>query len=211
MIKDKKVGTVPTFKERIMENIKWHAGEVTYEDRCKLLKQKGLVVWFTGLSGSGKSTIAVGVESKLTAHNHAVYRLDGDNIRTGLNADLGFTEEARIENNRRVSEVAKLFKDAGIITMVAFISPLKSMRAKAKEIIGAENCIEVFIKADIEECKKRDPKGLYQKALKGEIENFTGISSAYEEPDNPDIVIDTNVKTIDQCVEEVLEEIRKRL
>ncbi|SJZ33972.1 adenylyl-sulfate kinase [Selenihalanaerobacter shriftii] len=185
-------------------NIIWHEGEVTYEDRCRNIGQQGLVVWFTGLSGSGKSTIAVEVEKELIKQGKVLYRLDGDNIRYGLNSDLGFIKEDRDENIRRITEVATLFKDAGLITLASFISPFKSMRDFAKKKIGEENFIEIYVKANIEVCVKRDPKGLYEKAKQGEIENFTGISSPYEEPEDPDVVIDTEELTVAESVEKVL-------
>jgi adenylylsulfate kinase len=173
------------------ENIVWHEGIVTYEDRCRALGQPGLVVWFTGLSGSGKSTIAVAVEKRLHQLGKAVYRLDGDNIRHGLNSDLGFSEADRNENIRRIAEVSSLFKDAGIITLVAFISPYRKMREFAREKAGSAGFIEVYVKADLETCRQRDPKGLYQKARRGEISGFTGVSAPYEEPGNPELIIDT--------------------
>lgn len=186
------------------KNIVWHSGKVTYEDRCNNLGQKGLVVWFTGLSGSGKSTIAVEVEKELVKMGKVVYRLDGDNVRHGLNSDLGFSEEDRNENIRRIAEVATLFKDAGVITLVSFISPFRSMRDFARKKAGNDSFIEVYVKADIETCSKRDPKGLYEKALKGEIDKFTGISSPYEEPESATIVIDTRNTTLEKSVKQVL-------
>jgi len=185
-------------------NITWHEGKITYEDRCKSLGQKGLVVWFTGLSGTGKSTIAVELEHRLYDKGKIAYRLDGDNIRHGLNANLGFSPEDRDENIRRIGEVAALFKDAGIITLVSFISPYRKMRDIAKERVGKENFLEVFVKADIETCIKRDPKGLYKKAKQGEIKNLTGIDAPYEEPENPDIVLDTDSLSVKESVEKVL-------
>jgi adenylylsulfate kinase len=184
------------------KNIKWHKGEVNYKDRCKNLGQRGLVVWFTGLSGSGKSTIAVEVEKQLIKKGRAVYRLDGDNVRHGLNSDLGFTKEERDENIRRIAEVAALFKDAGIITLVSFISPYRKKRKFARKRAGSDSFIEVYVKADVETCAERDPKGLYEKAKKGEIENFTGISAPYEEPEK------LNVK---EAAKKVLESISKKL
>jgi len=188
-------------------NIMWHKGKVTYEDRCKNLGQRGVVVWFTGLSGSGKSTIAVEVEKELLKQGKAVYRLDGDNVRHGLNSDLGFAKEDRDENIRRIAEVAALFKDAGLITLASFISPFQKMRDFARERAGEDSFIEVYVKADVETCAERDPKGLYEKAKQGEIENFTGISSPYEEPDDADVVIDTAELTVEESVEKVLEAI----
>lgn len=191
------------------ENLVWHKGKVEYEDRCKLIKQKGLVIWLTGLSGSGKSTIAVELEKELTKAGKLVYRLDGDNIRQGLCSDLGFLEEDRNENIRRITEVAQLFKDAGIITLVSFISPLESMRKTAKDKIGEDAFVEVYVKASVETCIKRDPKGMYKKAIDGEIKDFTGISAVYEIPENPEVVIDTEHLTVDESISAILEKIKK--
>ena len=191
------------------ENLEWQTGKVDYKDRCKIINQKGLVIWFTGISGSGKSTIAIELEKELAQIGKLVYRLDGDNIRYGLSSDLGFSEKDRNENIRRISEVAKLFKDAGIITLVSFISPLKLMRRLAKEKIGKDAFIEVYVKASIETCIKRDPKGMYKKAISGEIKNFTGISAQYEIPENPDIVIDTENLTIKESMLIILNYIKE--
>jgi adenylylsulfate kinase len=182
-------------------------GKVSYEDRCRNLIQNGLVIWFTGLSGSGKSTIASEVEKELVARKKAVYWLDGDSLRCGLNSDLGFSEQDRKENIRRLAEVAALFKDAGIIVLVSAISPFQEMRDFARIKAGGSGLIEVYVKADITTCEKRDPKGLYMKARTGEIMNFTGISSPYEEPENPDLVIDTDVLSIEESVKLVLKHI----
>ena len=169
------------------ENITFHGGKVTNMERFEILGQKGLVVWLTGLSASGKSTIAVEAEKQLTNMGRSVYRLDGDNIRFGLNSDLGFSERDRFENIRRIAEVCALFQDAGLIVIASFISPLSSMRQIAREKAG-NNFVEVYVKASVEVCAKRDPKGLYEKALKGDIENFTGVSAPYEEPENPQLI-----------------------
>lgn len=175
----------------INNNLTWSQGKVSYEERCKLLHQKGLVVWFTGISGAGKSTIAIEVEKQLNLLGRLSYRLDGDNIRQNLCSDLSFSERDRNENIRRVVETAFLFKDAGVITLVSLISPFQKMREFARERIGKDSFLEVYIKADIETCIARDPKGLYKKATEGRINNFTGISDDYEEPLNPDIIINT--------------------
>ena len=190
-------------------NIVKHEGRVAREDRCRVLGQQGLVVWFTGLSGSGKSTIAVEVEYDLNRLGRAVYRLDGDNIRHGLNADLGFSAEHRNENIRRIAEVAALFADAGLITLVCFISPFRMMREYAREKVGKKSFVEVYVKADLATCTARDPKGLYRKALAGEIKDFTGISSPFEEPEHPDLVLDTERLTVAQAVGEVLSSIAR--
>jgi bifunctional enzyme CysN/CysC len=179
-------------------------GKVTYAERCRLLGQQGIVLWFTGLSGAGKSTIAIELERVLMDRGRLVCRLDGDNIRDGLNSDLGFSIYDREENIRRVSEAAKLFRDSGIITLVSFISPLRSMRERAKCIVGAAGFVEIYVKASVETCIVRDTKGLYSKALEGKIKNFTGISSRYEEPDCPDLILDTEKNSIDDCVNLVL-------
>ena len=187
------------------KNIVWHKGEISAEEREQISGQKGIVLWFTGLSGSGKSTIAVELEKQLIKAGHLCYRLDGDNIRHGLNSDLGFSDEDREENIRRVAEVAALFKDAGLITLVSFISPSAKMRRFAREKAGEGRFIEVYVKARLETCIERDPKGLYKKAQKGEIKEFTGISSAYEQPQNPEIVIDTDKTTVQDGVKRIFE------
>lgn len=184
------------------DNIKWHNGEVDYIDRCRLLNQEGIVIWLTGLSGSGKSTIAVELERFLFSNNKLSYRLDGDNIRHGLNGDLGFSLSDRMENIRRIAETAKLFADSGIITIVSFITPLNEMRDMARKIIG-EKYREVYIKCDVNECMKRDPKGLYKKAAAGEIKDFTGISSPFDEPDNPELIIDTGLLDVNEAVDKI--------
>lgn len=189
------------------KNIVWQQTKVSYEDRCRTLGQKGLVVWFTGLSGSGKSTVAVEVERMLNEQNLAAYLLDGDNIRHGINGDLGFTDEDRNENIRRIAEIAALFQDAGIITLVAFISPFAKMREFAREKVGKENFIEVYMDTDLETCMARDPKGLYGK----KIEHFTGISSPYEIPENPEIILDTKNATPEECAKKVIEKIAEKL
>jgi adenylyl-sulfate kinase len=191
-------------------NIVWHEGCVTYKDRCNTLGQQGLVVWFTGLSGSGKSTVAVEVEKQLNQLAKAVYRLDGDNIRHGLNADLGFSEPDRNENIRRIAEVSALFKDAGLITLVCFISPYRKMREFARAKVGEGSFVEVYVKAGLETCRQRDPKGLYHKADKGEISSFTGISDPYEEPENPELLLDTTKLSVDEAVSKVVKMILER-
>lgn len=191
------------------ENITFHGGKVTNMERFEILGQKGLVVWLTGLSASGKSTIAVEAEKQLTNMGRSVYRLDGDNIRFGLNSDLGFSERDRFENIRRIAEVCALFQDAGLIVIASFISPLSSMRQIAREKAG-NNFVEVYVKASVEVCAKRDPKGLYEKALKGDIENFTGVSAPYEEPENPELILDTEKDSVKDCVKQLIEEIIKR-
>lgn len=189
------------------ENIVWHFGKVTSTEREQILGQKGLVVWFTGLSGSGKSTIAVELEKMLADRGKAVYRLDGDNIRHGINKDLGFTDEDRNENIRRIAEVAALFQDAGIITLVSFISPFHKMREFARQRVPEGRFLEVYVSTDFETCRQRDPKGLYKK----NIEHFTGKDSVYEQPQHPEVVLDTIGVSPQQCAETVLREIEKYL
>ncbi|MGB8603421.1 MAG: adenylyl-sulfate kinase, partial [Rhizomicrobium sp.] len=177
------------FSLRRASNVHWQAMDVNKTARAAQKGQKPVVLWFTGLSGSGKSTVANLVERSLFAEGRHTYVLDGDNIRHGLNRDLGFTNADRVENIRRVAETAKLFVDAGIIVLVSFISPFRSERRLAREMMGTDEFIEVFVDTPIETCIKRDPKGLYKKALAGAIKNFTGIDSPYEAPENPEIAL----------------------
>lgn len=196
--------------EQKATNITWHQGEVSKTDREQLLKQKGVTLWLTGLSGSGKSTVSAALEQRLHQLGHLAYRLDGDNVRHGLNKDLGFSPEDRTENIRRVAEVSKLFVDAGLIVTTSFISPYQKDREDARAVIGAETFLEVYIKCPIEKCEQRDPKGLYKKARSGEIPEFTGVSAPYEEPTAPDIVVETDQKTIEEAVEFLVGELRAR-
>lgn len=184
---------------------------VSREDRMKSKQQNAFVIWFTGLSGSGKSTLALNLNKVLHDNGHYSYLLDGDNVRLGLNADLDFTEEGRKENIRRIAEVAKLFIDAGEIVLTAFVSPFEEDREQAKNIIGAEHFLEVFVNTPLEECEARDVKGLYKKARKGEIKYFTGIDSPYEQPQNPDIEIKTNEKSITECTDKLYQTIRTKI
>jgi len=192
-----------------MKNIVKHEMSITKKDRQKLLKQKSFVVWLTGLSGCGKSTIANKLSTLLYEEKKLSYILDGDNIRFGLNSDLGFTEIDRKENIRRIAEVAKLMVDSGLIVITAFISPFIEDRQKAKEIIGEENFIEVYINTPISVCENRDPKGLYKKARAGQIPMFTGIDSPYEPPSDPDITIDNSDinTTVEISAKEILNKI----
>jgi adenylylsulfate kinase len=181
-------------------NITWHAGHVGRADREQLLGQRGVTVWLTGLSGSGKSTIAVGAERELVRRGRLAYVLDGDNIRHGLNKNLGFSPEDRTENIRRIGEVAKLFSDAGVIAMTSFISPYRADRDAVRALFAKGDFVEVHVAATVETCEGRDVKGLYQKARKGEIPEFTGISAPYEAPLQPELVLDTNRETVEQSV-----------
>jgi len=187
-----------------MSNVVWHNTTITKSDRNKLLNQRPFLLWFTGLSASGKSSIANIVEQKLFNKKHNTYLLDGDNVRHGLNRDLGFNEESRVENIRRIGEVAKLFLDAGIITLTAFISPFKSDRNLVRELFDEGDFLEVFIDSSLEVCEKRDPKGMYAKARKGEIKNFTGISSPYENPENPEIHVINNNISLDEAADQII-------
>lgn len=191
-------------------NIVWHGGTVQKEDREKLLEQKGVVLWFTGLSGSGKSTLARALEGKLYETGQLAYVLDGDNIRFGLNKNLGFSPEDRTENIRRIGEVAKLFADAGVVTLTAFISPYRVDRDLARELLKPGEFVEIYVKCSVEECEKRDVKGLYQKARAGEIKEFTGISAPYEEPLNPELVVDTAGLSLEQSVEKIYDYLNER-
>lgn len=177
---------------------------LTRDNRQDLLKQNSKVIWFTGLSGSGKSTLAVALERYLYDNGHICYLLDGDNVRSGINNNLGFSEQDRVENIRRVAEVSKLFVDCGIVVLAAFISPTNDIRKLAEEIIGKENFIEVFVSTPLEICEQRDIKGLYAKARRGEIKNFTGISAPFETPTNPMISIDTSVLSIDDSIKNLV-------
>jgi len=191
-------------------NITWHQGAVTSRDRERLLGQKGIVIWFTGLSGSGKSTLAHAVEEQLFEKGHLSYVLDGDNIRHGLNKNLGFSPEDREENIRRIGEVSKLFTDAGVIAMTAFISPYRADRDKARELVEKGRFIEIYVKVPLEVAEDRDPKGLYKKARAGEIKEFTGIDAPYEEPLNPELVIDTSEYSLEESSNMVLEYLEKK-
>lgn len=190
--------------EQRATNITWHVGEIGKAEREKFLGQKGVVIWFTGLSGSGKSTLAHAVEKRLFENGNLCYVLDGDNIRHGLNKNLGFSPADRTENIRRIGEVAKLFADAGVIAMTAFISPYRADRQTARELLPAGDFIEVYAKVSLAVAEERDPKGLYKKARAGEIKEFTGITAPYEEPENPEISIDTTAMSIDESAKKVV-------
>ncbi|MCD8148654.1 MAG: adenylyl-sulfate kinase [Clostridiales bacterium] len=189
------------------DNLTWHDMDITREFREKQLGQTARTIWFTGLSGAGKSSLANELEKRLAAMGRHTMLLDGDNVRMGLNRNLGFREHDRIENIRRIAEVSKLMNDAGLIVLTSFISPFVHDRRRAREIIG-DAFIEVYVNTPIEECERRDVKGLYRKARQGELDNFTGISSPYEAPEHPDAVIDTSKGTLDECVEDLLEQLK---
>ena len=188
-------------------NIHWHEGDLSRTDRWSALKAKGATIWFTGLSGSGKSTVASAVEQVLVQRGVNAYRLDGDNIRHGLNKNLGFSAEDRAENIRRIGEVAKLFADAGVLALTSFISPYVRDRdlCRKMHVDAGLPFIEVFVDTPLEECEKRDPKGLYKKARAGEIKGFTGIDDPYEAPAHAELVLKTAGRPIDDCVREVLD------
>lgn len=191
-------------------NITWHHADITKEDRERLNGHKAVTLWFTGLSGSGKSTLAHAVENTLFERGCRTYVLDGDNIRHGLNKDLGFSPEDREENIRRIGEVAHLFTQAGVITLTAFISPYRADRDKARGIAEEGTFFEIYVKCDLAICEERDPKGLYKKARAGEIPEFTGISAPYEEPDNAEIVVDTGAQSLEECAAAVVATLEER-
>lgn len=181
-----------------------------FKQRSDITGQNGLVVWLTGLPGSGKSTLAAGLESRLLDLKKIAVILDGDILRKGLNSDLGFSDADRYENIRRIAEVAALFKDTAVITIVAFISPYRSMRESARIRAGKSSFLEVFVKASLETCIRRDPKGMYRKAIDGQLKDFTGIGSAYEEPESPDLTIDTEKLSVEESIDILLNEVLKR-
>ncbi|HEV7300411.1 MAG TPA: adenylyl-sulfate kinase [Tepidisphaeraceae bacterium] len=190
--------------DRVATNITWHGGAVTRDDRHRLLGQQGVTLWLTGLSAAGKSTIAVLLEQMLIARGRLAYRLDGDNIRHGLNKNLGFSADDRTENIRRIGEVAKLFADAGVITIASFISPYRVDRAAVRALHGEGDFLEIYIKVSVAAAERRDPKGLYKKARAGEIKGFTGIDDPYEEPVESELVIDTESSTPEQSAARIM-------
>jgi adenylylsulfate kinase len=198
-----------TYKKRAT-NIVWSKGQITREERENRNRNRGVILWFTGLSGSGKSTLAIAMEKVLFEMGIPCYRLDGDNVRHGLNSDLGFSPEDRDENIRRVGEVAKLFADAGFIALSSFISPYRAERDRVRKSAARESdFIEVFVECPLEVCEERDPKGLYVKARAGKIPEFTGISAPYEEPLKPEIVIHTASYSVEECVNQLLDYLEK--
>lgn len=195
---------------KAIPNITYHSGNVSSDDRERIVGQRGCVVWLTGLSGSGKSTIAHALERKLVDHGHLAYVLDGDNLRHGLNGDLGFSETDREENVRRVAEVAALLAKTGTIVITSLISPYRVHRDRARSLVPADRFLEIFIDVPLEECEARDPKGLYQRARRGEIADFTGISAPYEEPASPELRVRSSEKTVEQSVDEIYGLLEKR-
>lgn len=186
------------------KNIVWHGAEVNQDQREQALGQKGCVVWFTGLSGAGKSTVCRRVEQKLLDRGVATYVLDGDNLRMGLNKDLGFSPADRTENIRRVGCVAQLFADAGVVCLTAFISPYRADRDGARAMVPNDRFVEAYVSTSLEACEARDPKGLYKKAREGKIPEFTGISAPYEAPESPELNVNTEGKTVDESADEVI-------
>lgn len=196
--------------DALSRNITWHAGDVSADDRAALLRQRGCVVWLTGLSGSGKSTIGHAVEKRLLDSGHLATVLDGDNVRHRLNSDLGFSPADRDENIRRVGEVAALIARTGLITIVTFISPYRAARDRARQAAGDLPFFEVLVNAPFEECARRDPKGLYAKARAGQIKDFTGVDAPYEPPDSAELVLETASQDVDTCVEALVEMLTAR-
>ncbi len=195
--------------EQKSTNITWHAGHVERGDREKLLGQRGVTLWLTGLSGSGKSTIAVATEALLVQRGHLAYVLDGDNVRHGLNKNLGFSPEDRTENIRRIGEVAKLFTDLGAVVLTSFISPYRADRDAARALFRDGDFVEVYVEAPLDVCESRDPKGLYAKARAGEIPEFTGISAPYEEPSSPELRLPTGDQGVEQSAEQLVAYLEK--
>jgi len=191
-------------------NLTWHSGAVTRRDRERLLDQKGVALWLTGLSAAGKSTIACLLEQRLLGRGKLAYRLDGDNVRHGLNNNLGFSAQDRAENIRRIGEVAKLFVDAGVIVIASFISPYRAAREAVRANLAGGDFIEVYVKVSVETAARRDPKGLYKKAMAGQIKGFTGIDDPYEPPENAEIVIDTQAVEPKEAAEQILQYLNHR-
>lgn len=192
------------------DNIHWHAGEIDRADRERANGHRGAILWFTGLSGSGKSTLARALEARLFERGCRVYVLDGDNVRHGLNRDLGFSPEDRTENIRRIGEVAKLFTDAGMMVLSAFISPYREDRDAVRARVDDGEFVEIYVECELSECEARDPKGLYEKARSGEIPNFTGISAPYEAPESPEVVVRTDRHSVEECIEQLMAYLEER-
>jgi bifunctional enzyme CysN/CysC len=200
-------GGMINFALRRASNLHWQSLDVNQAARAALMQQRPRCIWFTGLSGAGKSSIANLLEKRLHAEGRHTYLLDGDNVRHGLNRDLGFTEADRVENIRRVAEVACLMVDAGLMVLVSFISPYRAERRMARELFAVGEFLEVFVDTPLAECERRDPKGLYAKARRGEVKNFTGIDSVYEAPEAPDVHLNTGAESVEVCVRRLLERI----
>jgi adenylylsulfate kinase len=194
----------------VTENVVWQGLSVTKERRYEVTGHKACILWFTGLSGSGKSTLANAVEESLHREGRLTYLLDGDNIRHGLNRDLGFSTEDRMENIRRIGEVARLFCDAGLIVLTSFISPFQKDRDQVRSLVERGEFVEIFVTCSLDTCEKRDPKGMYKKARAGEIREFTGIDSPYEEPENPEIVINTEEQTVEDSLDKIITYLKER-
>ena len=195
--------------EQKSDNITWHEGQVARGDREAISGQRGVTIWLTGLSGSGKSTIAIAAEQALTNRGRLAFVLDGDNVRHGLNSNLGFSPEDRTENIRRIGEVSKLFTEAGVIVFTSFISPYRSDRDAVRAFMGIGDFVEVYVDASLDTCEGRDVKGLYKKARAGEIPEFTGISAPYEAPDNAELTIDTEHHSIGECMTQLADYVRE--
>lgn len=198
-------------KQTSGNNVVWHHATVTRERREQANGHRAVAVWFTGLSGAGKSTLAHAVEEALHVAGRRTFVLDGDNVRHGLCGDLGFSPDDRRENLRRIGEMARLFVEAGTIALSAFISPMREDRERVRQIVGADNFVEVFVSCPLEVCEQRDVKGMYRRARAGEIKEFTGISAPYEAPESPALIIDTSTAPLDQCVEQVLSLLASKL
>jgi adenylylsulfate kinase len=192
------------------KEIRWHDHQIQRTSRAKQKSQKPCMIWFTGLSGAGKSTVANALDELLFDHGNHTYLLDGDNVRHGLNRDLGFSDVDRVENIRRIGEVGRLFTDAGLIVLSAFISPFRSDRQMVRTLFPVGEYIEVFVSTDLSVCEERDPKGLYKKARAGEIKHFTGIDSAYEAPHSPELLIDAGAQSVEQCAQEIFDYLVQR-
>lgn len=198
-----------TETDAVKNNLYWHESSVTVEDRRNLNRYKSCIMWFTGLSAAGKSTLANTLAKELHGMHIHGYVLDGDNVRHGLNKDLGFSPEDRMENIRRIGEVAKLFVDAGMIALTAFISPYRQDRQQVRNLVNTDEFIEIYVKCAIDVCERRDPKGIYKKARSGEIKQFTGISAPYEEPENAEVVIDTAELSIEESIQKILDYLKQ--
>ena len=194
----------------MLNNISWHEHHVSKEERSLLKQQKPCILWFTGLSGSGKSTIANAVEVRLNQLQKHTYLLDGDNVRMGLNKGLSFSDEDRVENIRRIGELSKLFVDSGTIVLTAFISPFKEDRESVRKLVESDEFIEIFVDTPLSVCENRDPKGLYKKARIGEIANFTGISSPYESPISPEVIIKTDALNIEKSTDKIINYLQEK-